>query len=369
MILHVNTSREWRGGEQQLYYLSSGLKSAEIPQLVVGIPNSPLEERCQQDGIPFYGLEMRGEWDFKAAKQIRNLCKSQEAKLIHAHTGHAHTLSLLAKRNHLKIPLIVSRRVDFKPATNFFSRWKYKHKAIDYFLPVSMKIRSIMAEAGISPEKLITVYSGIDTKRFHKLPSADALREEFGISKKTSVIGNIAALVDHKDQETLIRAISLVKTDIPFKVIIVGEGKLEKRLKSLSSELGLNEKVIFTGYRTEIPEFLSLFDIFTLTSKEEGLGTSVLDAMASGLPVVATRGGGIAEMLTEGKGALLSDVGDVEHLAKSYESLLQSESLRDEFGAFNKNSVKRFTYQNTVEKTKLIYFSLLGNTIHGLGQK
>lgn len=364
MILHINTSREWRGGEQQLFYLAQGLAAEKISQSIIGQPGSPLEERCLAEGLPFFPVLMRNELDFRAIRTIRQFCLASQITLIHTHTGHAHTLALLAKSKTLKIPLVVSRRVDFKPGNGLFSKWKYRHKAIDYFLPVSQKILSIMLASGISPEKLITVYSGIDLKRFTKLPSAESLREEFGLSKKMVIIGNIAALVDHKDQETLLRAIQKVNSDVPFKLLIVGEGRLEKKLKALSKELGLDERVLFTGYRTEIPELLSLFDIFTLTSKEEGLGTSVLDAMAAGLPIIATKGGGIAEMLTSEKGALLSDVGDTDALAKNFETLLASEQTRSAFGAFNKQSVKRFSIANTIQKTKLVYYSLLGQTLY-----
>ncbi len=364
MILHINTSREWRGGEQQLFYLAQGLASEKIRQAILGVPGSPLEERCLAEGIEFIPLEMKGELDLSAIRGIRAVCLARKISLIHTHTGHAHSLALFAKRKHLKIPLVVSRRVDFKPAKGFFSKWKYNHKAINYYLPVSHKIRSIMIDAGISPERIITVYSGIDLKRFIKLPSSDELREEFSIPKKTLIIGNIAALVDHKDQETLIRSVAKITSEIPFKVMIVGEGKLEKRLKNLTKELGLDEKIIFTGYRKDIPELLSLFDIFTLTSKEEGLGTSVLDAMAAGLPIVATKGGGIAEMLIDGQGASLSEVADTSSIAMHFDALLESESLRSSFGAFNKQSVKRFSVQNTIHKTKLIYFSLIGDRLY-----
>ncbi|WP_411823615.1 glycosyltransferase [Leptospira sp. 'Mane'] len=365
MILHINTSREWRGGEQQLYYLAQGLNQNKIEQLIVCQPNSPLFERCTEAGFACFPLEMRGEWDRKAVASIRTICTEKKVKLIHTHTAHAHGLAVFAKRKTLDIPLVVSRRVDFKPKNSIFSRWKYRHPANDYYLPVSQTIKRVMIEAGISPEKLITVYSGIDLKRFSKLPTGENIREEFSIPKKTVIIGNIAALVDHKDQETLIRSIAKIETSVPFKVLIVGEGKLEKKLKALSKELNLDDKIIFTGYRTDILALLSLFDIFTLTSKEEGLGTSVLDAMASGLPVVATTGGGIAEMLTEGGGSYLSQVGDSSSLAKSFQTLLESESLRSGFGAFNKQAVKRFSCTETSEKTKLIYYSLLGDSLYG----
>ncbi|MDF3821022.1 glycosyltransferase [Leptospira sp. 96542] len=369
MILHINTSREWRGGEQQLFYLATGLSSYKIPQIIIGQPNSPLESKCIEEGLKFIPVEMRGEWDRPAFKKIRSICIEQNVKLIHTHTAHAHTLALFAKRNSLNIPLIVSRRVDFKPKSSLFSRWKYRHQANDYYLPVSQKIKQVMIEAGIAPEKLITVYSGIDLKRFQKQVTSDHLREEFELSKKTITIGNVAALVDHKDQETLLRAIAEMKTSADFKVLIVGEGKLEKKLKTLSTNLGINSKVIFTGYRTDVPALLSLFDIFTLTSKEEGLGTSVLDAMASSLPIVATRGGGIAEMLTEGTGSYVHNVGDFTSIAASFDNLVENEAERIRMGNLNKGAVKRFSVTKTVEKTKLIYYSFLGDSLYGEGTK
>lgn len=125
--------------------------------------------------------------------------------------------------------------------------------------------------------------------------------------------------------------------------------------------------MIFTGYRKDIPALLSLFNIFTLTSKEEGLGTSVLDAMASGLPIVATNGGGIGEMLDHNEGAYVCSVGDAENIAFGLDKLVGSEELRTKFGTFNKTSVKRFSVTKTVEKTKLIYYSFLGDTLYGEG--
>ncbi len=362
MILHVNTSKEWRGGEQQLFYLALGLQHNGHKQIVVCQPDSPLENKCKEYQIEVAPIQMKGEWDWKAAKQIRHVAIEKQASLLHTNTAHAHSLTLLAKRKHLSIPLLVSRRVDFRPKSGLFSKWKYQHKDINYYLTVSQTIRDILLQSGISPEKVITVYSGIDPKRFTKLPPADHLREEFGIGKNELVITNIAALVDHKDQDTLIRSISQIQTSVPFKVLIVGQGPLEKRLKALANDLQVSSKIVFTGFRKDILEILSLTDIFTLTSKEEGLGTSVLDAMASGKPIIATSGGGIAEMLSPDQGAILCKVKDVQGLAKGFGRLLEDEGLRNRFGAFNKLMVKRFSYTETVKKTLLIYYSLLGES-------
>lgn len=171
--------------------------------------------------------------------------------------------------------------------------------------------------------------------------------------------------MDHKDQKTLLNAIAKIDSSRNFKVFLVGEGELRKELEDLANTLGISDKVVFTGYRTDVPDILSLFDIFTLTSKEEGLGTSILDAMAVGLPIVATKGGGIGEMLTHEKGAFLAEVGDADALAKYYETLMDDLKLRKTFGSFNKESVKRFSIKNTIRKTELAYYSFLGEELFG----
>ena len=358
MILHLNNSRTWRGGEQQLYYLVMGLLERNIPQILIGQPNSELESRIENK-IPFFPIRMLGEYDLIAAKKIATIAKENNVQLIHTHTGATHGLGLLTKLFLPKLKLVVSRRVDFHINKNPLSRRKYFSQKIDYFLTVSNRIKEVLIEDGVEPEKIVTVYSGIDLNKFAKAGDKKKLMEEFSISKDTIVIGIVAALVDHKDHETLLRAVSKIETSKKFIFVLVGAGELETKLKNLTRELKIEDKVIFTGFRNDIQDFYALFDIFTLTSKEEGLGTSVLDAMANNLPIVATNGGGIGEMLEHGKGSLLAEVGDYSALAEHYKKLIESQSLRNDYGKKNKISVKAFSIENTIQKTISVYNSLL----------
>ena len=352
MILHLNNARTWRGGEQQLYYLIMGLAERKIPQILICQPNSELEARITNK-IPFFSIPMSGEYDIFAARKIAKIIKANDVKLIHTHTGAAHGLGLLTKLFVPNVKLVVSRRVDFHINKNPLSKRKY------YFLTVSNRIKEVLIEDGVDPEKVITVYSGIDLKKFETIGDRDRLVYEFDLKPDTVVIGNIAALVDHKDQETLLRAIPLIRTEQNFRFFLVGDGELESKLKHLAKELNILDKVIFTGFRNDIIDFYALFDIFTLTSKEEGLGTSVLDAMANSLPIVATNGGGIGEMLQNENGALLTSVGDYAALAQHYKTLIESQSLRKEYGNKNKEFVKAFSVENTIQKTIQVYKSLL----------
>ncbi|MBE7413266.1 MAG: glycosyltransferase family 4 protein [Leptospiraceae bacterium] len=364
MILHINTAKTWRGGEQQLFYLASGLHKKKIPQIIVGQPESELEKKCIEKGLLFLPVKIRFELDIFAAKKIGEIVKQKKVHLIHTHTAKAHTIGLLVKRNFPELKLVVSRRVDFHIGHNWFSKKKYLSDLNDLFVCVSKKIKEVLLQDGLSNEKVVTIHSGVDLSRFKKRNNPKELKKEFHLNKDTVTIGNIAALVDHKDQATLLKAISKIQTDVPFQFFIVGEGELMQGLIKLTKNLQIEKKVIFTGFRTEVLEFLSLFDIFTLTSKEEGLGTSILDAMASSLPVVATLGGGIGEMLIPERGALVATVGDFQTLAKHYKALIEDKEKRKKFGQFNKKYVKKFSIEETIKKTIQVYYSLISKNLY-----
>jgi glycosyltransferase involved in cell wall biosynthesis len=360
MILHLNTAFSWRGGERQNYYLAQGLAQKKIPQILVGQPNSEFEKMVK-DKFTFIPLRMRGEWDVYSAYKLVKIIKEHSIQLVHAHTARAHAIALLAKMIYPKFYLIVSRRVDFTVKKSFLSLLKYTSNKNDIFLTVSGKIKEILIKDGINPEKIVTVYSGIDLNRFQEVKRNLKYKKEFDIKGRTTVFGNIAALVDHKDHETLIKAVSLLQNRKKIKLLIVGEGELEEKLKLLVKDLKIDDRVIFTGFRNDIPELLKFFDVFILTSKEEGLGTSVLDAMASGLPVLATKGGGIPEMVSHEKGGYLTEVKDSVKLFHYMNSLISKPALRKEFGEYNKSAVKRFSIEATINKTIQVYSSFLGN--------
>ncbi|MCB1177326.1 MAG: glycosyltransferase [Leptospiraceae bacterium] len=359
MILHINTAKTWRGGEQQLLYLAEGLHKRNIPQVVVGLPDSELQSRVGD--IPFEPVNIKGEWDIFSAFKIIKLINKYNIKLIHTHTARAHTIGLFIKIFKPKLILVVSRRVDFSIKKNLGSKLKYYSPKNNIFLAVSGKIREILVEDGVDPEKVITVYSGINLKKFDAKVNIAKLKKEFNLSRNTIIVGNIAALVDHKDQKTLLKAFSLIPSLKNIKLFILGEGELEEELKALARDLHLGDRVIFTGFRKDVPEFLKLFDIFTLTSKEEGLGTTILDAMCNSLPIVATSAGGIGEMIDHEEGGYLAEPKDSVRIAEYIEKLASEKSLRTKFGKYNLKNVEKFSVENTILKTIDVYSNFLGN--------
>lgn len=361
-VVHINTAKTWRGGEQQVLYLSEHMQKAGASQVIVGQPGSEMEERARAKGIPFHALKMRGELDLFAARALRKFSLEFGADILHAHTAKAHSIGLLARRKLADACLVVTRRVDFHRKQNFMSRWKYMSPFVDRFIAISENVKRILIVDGIPEEKIRIAYSGIDMSRFANLPDDASLRREFQIPDGTIIFGNVAALVDHKDQRTLLRAAAILKKDLPpgsFRLFISGEGELRSELETLAGSLGLDGTVIFTGFRKDILAFLRLFDIFVMSSKEEGLGTAVLDAMASGLPVAATRAGGLPEMIVHGEGGLLSPAHEPEGLAASMKTLFTDRTLCERFGAYNKTRVERFSSEATFEDTVAVYGELV----------
>ncbi len=371
-VLHINTARTWRGGEQQVLYLAQWLKSVKIDQLLVCRTGSEIERRADEAGIPVMPMAIYGELDiFAAYRMARWLTRNvQKPVIIHAHTAAAHSLGIWLKKFHPGARLVVSRRVDFPHRGNFFSRLKYKSREVDRYLAISQNVKRILILDGIPDERISIAYSGIDLNRFTRTPDITDLKNEFQIQDDEIILGNVAACVDHKDQKTLIEAIHILEEkferewagSIRYRLFIVGEGKLRHKLEAQASGYQLlNKRIIFTGFRNDVIKFLNLFNIFVMSSKEEGLGTSVLDAMAVGLPVVSTAGGGIPEMVDDGKGGYLSPVGDAFALAGSLRKMILSYENIKKFGDYNRTRVQNFSNENTGVASLHVYQELLGS--------
>ncbi|MCS7205110.1 MAG: glycosyltransferase [Leptospiraceae bacterium] len=366
-ILHLNPTKTWRGGEQQTLYLAKYLQNQkEVEQILAGTYHSELQKECQKRNIPYKSFPFWNELDVYSSYKLAEFLIKNQIQILHCHTAKAHSLGLLTKwfceKKKYPIKLIISRRVDFSfKRTSFFhqiSRWKYHSNLIDCYIAISEKVKSVLISDGIDPQKIEVIYSGIDLERYKKSTktSKETLKKEFQITDEI-IIGNVAALVDHKDHETLILAASILKSQpLPkWKIIIVGDGEKKRDLQTLIRRHQLENEIILAGFRKNVFDFYQLFDIFAMSSKEEGLGTSILDAMVFGLPIVATNGGGIPEIVQHQKGGFISPIRDSQKFATHLKELILKPSIRKKMGRFNQDFVKNFDYRITGEKTLNLY--------------
>ena len=357
-ILHIDTEREWRGGQQQVIYLLQGLLDRKITTSLVCQPSSRLADFCIAHDLLFYPVRMLGELDVLAALKIAGLARRHEFDILHLHSAHAISIGLLTKLFYSNPKLVGMRRVDFNIKNSILSRLKYR--LMDRIVCISDGIKNILAADGIPSEKIAMIRSGIDINKFNHNPGAPNFRERFKIPKSHTIIGTVAAMVGHKDYPTLLRAARLVIQQIPeVTFLAVGHGPDLASIKKLSEDLQLRDRFIFAGFQEEVGPFLTNFDIFIMASKLEGLGTSILDAQSVGLPLIATRTGGIPEIVHHNRNGLLVPPQDPDTMAGAIIELIKDEPRRSRLGMNAKESVRNHSIDKTIEETLRLYKELL----------
>lgn len=363
-IIHISTKNSWRGGEQQIAYLIYELQKQGVDQIVLTPSRSKLSEYCTEHHIKTEHFVKLSGINFHAARKIKMLCNDSEQPILHAHDSHAHTFAYLSSAFfHNKTPLIVSRRVDFPVHKNFFSKLKYNSKQISRIVCVSEKIKEVTAPSIKHKNKLTVIYSGIDLDKFKNPVNQQILRKYFRIPENHTLIGNVAALAPHKDYFTFVDTAEIVlKKNPETTFLIIGQGAEKRNIAEYIFEKGLQKSILLTGYRTDIPEILPELDIFLITSETEGLGTSILDAFASNVPVVATRAGGIPEIVIDQKTGLLADIKNPQQLADQILLLINNPKLKTKLTEEAKKEILTFTKQQTARKTLEIYQQVIVET-------
>lgn len=360
-VLHLSTPTGWRGGEQQAAYLAQALQDLDVNNFMLCPEESVLMDHMKSGDIKTIPFRHAGLMQFSLAYLLRKACSSNNISLIHAHDAHAHTAAVLSATFFGNtLPIVVSRRVDFKISPNPFSRWKYNHPSVKRIICVSRAIRELTAPYLNAPSVLRVVHSGIDLSRYEGNCDEPPLRKEMGLGPDAILVGNLSALADHKDYPTWLEAARLLASRHPqLYFIIAGKGAEEEAIRSVISKNRLDERIRLIGFRNDIPSVMRSLDIFLMSSKTEGLGTILIEAMAAGVPVVATRAGGIPELVEDGVTGLLAAPGDSEGLANAVTRLLEDPDLRVRV---KNNALKKageFSFRKTAEATLAIYREII----------
>lgn len=362
-ILHISTSTSWRGGEQQIAWLMEELRTENINQFLFCPTDSVMSNYAKREKFKFFEFSKTFAYSPFTAWKLKKICLENKISLIHVHDSRALTLAALtATLFKNKIRIIISRRVDFPLRKKRFTLWKYNHPAVVRIICVSRKIKEIIGPVIQDNTKLEVVYDGIDLKRFTSSPQ-DILRKEYNIPSNKILIGNVAAIAPHKDYFTFVKTAKvLVDNDYPAHFFIIGgDGGEKKKLEKFIKNEGLENHISLTGFRKDITSILPELDIFLFTSKTEGLGTSVLDALICNIPIVATNAGGIPEYLEHKKNALLAVPEDAEQLAKNILTLHYNPKLRKQLSAVGLQTVACFSKREMAINTLSIYSEIVLN--------
>jgi glycosyltransferase involved in cell wall biosynthesis len=315
-----------------------------------------MEDFCRREGIRYFPYRKGFSVNPLVGLRLRRVCRHWQPDLLHTHDSHAHTFAYLAALMGNQTPIVVSRRVDFPIGKSRFSLRKYHHPCVRKVLCVSQEIQRILLQDYQHPDQTAVVYSGIDLEKFpDTVPGT--LHKELGISPETLLIGNVAALAPHKDYFTFVDTVEqLVRLGFTGPYLIIGgDGGEQAAIESYVQQKDLTKVIRFLGYRNDIPDILPELDILLFTSKTEGLGTTLLDAQACGTAIVATRAGGIPEVIEDEDNGLLAPVGDAPILAQQVVRLLEDPDLRARLIESGRERVKAFSKQETARQTRAQY--------------
>jgi glycosyltransferase involved in cell wall biosynthesis len=358
--LHIDTARTWRGGQSQVKYTVMGLRALGHRAALAAQPEGELFKRMSE-GPDLFPLAPRNEVDVAAGWRLSRIIKHLLPDVVHAHDPHAvamATMALAMASPTPRPPLVASRRIEFRIARTSFSRWKYAR--VDCFLAISRAVRDRLVADGIPPTRVTVVHEGVDVERIASLRAASVHAALF-LPAGAPVVGNVGALVAQKAHHTLIDAAALVVKEVPdVRFVILGEGELRPSLESQIRRLHLERHIFLAGFRADAIELMKDFDLFALSSIQEGMCTSLVDAMAAGKAAVATAVGGVPEVVADGETGFLVRASDPRAMARRIVTLLEDDTLRRRMGEEGLRRARElFTVERMVEQTAETYEKLV----------
>ena len=281
---------------------------------------------------------------------------------MHAHAAHSITLGALATLG-TGIPLVAARRVDFHLRRNAVTRWKYARA--DAVIAVSSAVAAILEADGVDRSRIVVVPDGTDVHReIHP-----ASRETLGVldvPTDAPLVVQVAQLVAHKDPVNFVRAVAVARERVPsLHALLVGEGPLRRDVEETVRQLRLVGCVHLAGYRQDADALLAAADVVVLSSREEGMGSVLLDALLAGKPIAATRAGGIPDVIEHGTSGLLAPVGDPQALGMQIAALLEDRALSDRLTAAARARAAHFSVERMTDRTLAVYERLLARPVGG----
>ena len=371
-ILFVVDGLEFGGGERTFLQLIEGLPKDSF-RIYVATSRGIFSKILSDAGIDANHLDLSKRISFKNLRELMRLIKMNKIDILHSQGARADfytRISARLSRPKVKVVCTIATPVEGfdigllrKGIYCFFDR--LSERFVDRFLVVSEALRNVMIIGHkVAADKVIRVYNGIELNEYcpnNSNQSSNYIRKEYAIRATDVLIGAIGRLVWQKGFEYFITSLpEIIKTHPDIKVIFVGDGPFRDNLENLCRQLGVEDKTIFTGYRSDIKGILSAIDIKVIPSLAEGFPMVTLEAMAMEKPIVATRIDGITEQITNGVEGILVPPGDPVALATAINAIIENKELARSLGSAARKRVEReFTVEKMITETEKVYHSLL----------
>lgn len=366
-IMYIVHSLGVGGTERLVYKMVRNLKDRGIYSSVCCLDYlGTWGEELLSSGFQVFVLERKTGIDLSISQKIKTIIKREQPDILHAHqyTPYFYTANSVFSFNRPRV--VFTEHGRFFPDKVRIKRVIFNQFA-QYFTDAIVGVCEFTKDVSLgryekfSRNRIKVINNGINPEEFLLGIDVNLKKKSLGLNPEEKIIGVVGRLCEVKNHRLLIRAFAEVRKYINnAKLLIVGDGGLRNELENFSKELTLGDDILFLGERSDIPELMGIFDLFALSSDLEASNLAVLEAMASGLPVVATNVGGNPELVVDGETGILVQRGDDKKFASAVIRILQNPELKKQMGFSGRQRViERFTFNRMMEEYIALYESLL----------
>jgi len=367
-ILLVIDNIEFGGGERGFLQLAKRLRN-RFEFFVAAMPGGTFQQAVEDLGIVFIPVDVSRRISLKPIRQIRNSVKANKVDIVHSQGARVDFFARVAGRL-ANVPHVLStiqmpvEGFDVGPLRKklYLLMDRLSGIFVDRFIVVSEALERLLIEGRRVPaQRVVRIYNGIELDFYQPHSNQGDLRSEWGIPTTVPLVGTVGRVVWQKGFDFFIKAIpEIMKNSPEARFLIVGEGPLLTHLKNLAKQLNIDDRITFTGFRSDIRQILSTIDILVVPSLLEGLPMIILEGMAMAKPIVATQIQGVTEQISDGQEGILVPPRNPRELARAALRLVEDKELGKRLGAAARSKIERcFSIDKMVTETEQVYLSLL----------
>ncbi|WP_404445986.1 glycosyltransferase family 4 protein [Sutcliffiella horikoshii] len=332
--------------------------------IVQDVDSRLIDLGCKVHKLEFERSPMKKQ-NYSAYKKLKKIISDEEYDIVHTHTPVASASARLAcrKMDNVKVVYTAHGFHFYKgaPILNWILYYPVERLLSRYTdVLITINTEDYERAKGSFNSRTVEYLPGVGLE-FRKLIEIDVdkseKRREIGVPDDSLLILSVGELNKNKNHESIIKAMARLHTNNIYYVIC-GQGPMESHLKELSNELGIEKRIKFLGYRNDIYDLCSITDIFAFPSFREGLSVALMEAMASGLPIVCSDIRGNSDLIEHNKGGYLLKMNDIENYVSAIQELYKSKKLRSEYGKYNLKRIEKYSIENVLKKLEKIYQNL-----------
>ena len=347
----------WGGAELHALNLSQQLQRRGYDVTVACRPGRFVEERAREMGLATVPITVQKQNDWHDYGALRRFLQEKRIDVVHAHWSTDMIVPpAAALRAHVPVR-IMTRHMPY-PFKNRLGTWLYSQVLWTRLVTVSSSVRETLLACGVAPDKVEVIHHGTNIEEFiQTTASAQSIRHGLGIPDDCLTVGIVGRVAPEKGHQVLLQAAALLGDRYPLRFVIVGDGPSEAAVRESVRALGLEDRVVFAGFRPDVNNVIAALDIMTLPSTwNEPCAAVVQQAMALGKPVIGTRAGGTPEMIVEGETGFLVAPSDAPALAEAIARLAGDAFLRRRLGAAGRERVAaHFSLRLMTDRIEALY--------------